>query len=320
MSLVILMRSKAWTAEELNYIREVWGEKTVPEIAAKLGRTINAVKIKAVRQGYRGQKWSGEMMSARKVSELLGVDIHTVTDWWISKCGLKAKAKRLGESKRTTTIIMFEDLLYFLRTHQELWDSRRIEEYALGAEYAWLKEKRNKDRELPIRRLQKWTRYEDGQLIIMYKRGLAKSEIAKRLGRSYASVERRISRLDVWGSGKHISDEERKRKKREKQEGFEKKALCQRLVNCLLAYRNSQEYGEFWQKDMCRNWDKVRGCSVGNKNCDECGAFSRILPQYCARCGITFFEREEQRFCKKCREQRKKNGFKKYLRTAKENL
>ena len=42
---------KNWTREELDYIREVWGEKTVPEIAAKLGRSINAVKVKTVRLG-----------------------------------------------------------------------------------------------------------------------------------------------------------------------------------------------------------------------------------------------------------------------------
>jgi len=36
-------RGKDWSPEELAYIHEVWGEKTVPEIARKLGRSINAV-------------------------------------------------------------------------------------------------------------------------------------------------------------------------------------------------------------------------------------------------------------------------------------
>ena len=59
-------RGKDWSKEELDYIREVWGQKTIPEIAKKLGRSINAVKIKTTRMGYTGQKWYGEMMSARK--------------------------------------------------------------------------------------------------------------------------------------------------------------------------------------------------------------------------------------------------------------
>lgn len=76
-------RGPDWTPEELKYIREVWGEKTIPQIAKHLGRSINAVKIKCNRSGLKGQKWSGEMMSARKVSELLGVDVHAVCDYWI---------------------------------------------------------------------------------------------------------------------------------------------------------------------------------------------------------------------------------------------
>jgi DNA-binding CsgD family transcriptional regulator len=304
-------QNRNWTREELDYIREVWGEKTVPEIAAKLGRSINAVKVKTVRLGYTGQKWCGEMMSARKVSELLGVDVHTVTDFWIPKCNLKAKAKRLGVSKRTTTIIMFEDLLSWLQEHQDLWDSRRVPEYALGVEYKWLRAKRENDKQLPARRLQKWTSYEDQQLIIMFKRGdRTQAQIAKELNRSLASVNHRLARLDVWGDGRHISDEELK----EKREAKEKKALASRLIRSLITYRNSQEFGEFWQKDMCQHWDKTRGCCAGQVNCDECSAFLRILPQHCARCGATFFERAKTRFCEPCRLQRKKNGYKKYLK------
>ena len=308
-------QGRSWTFEELSYVREVWGEKTIPEIAAKLGRSINAVKVKTVRLGYTGQKWSGEMMSARKVSELLGVDVHAVIDYWIPKCGLKAKAKRLGTSKKTTTIIMFEDLLSWLQDHQDLWDSRRVEAYALGIEYKWLKEKRKRDNELPARRLQKWTAYEDQQLIILFKRGdKTKTEIAKILNRSYSSVEHRLSRLDVWGNGCHISDEERKEIKKAKRESLEKKFLVVRLVNCLLAYRNSHEFGEFFQKDMCQHWDKIKGCTAGGKSCDDCADFLRIIPQFCVRCGASFYERQSNRICERCRIQRKKNGYKKYMR------
>ena len=302
-----------WTAEELSYVREVWGEKTIPEIAAKLGRSINAVKVKTVRLGLTGQKWSGEMMSARKVSELLGVDVHAVIDYWIPKCGLKAKAKRLGASKRTTTIIMFEDLLSWLQEHQDLWDSRRVPEYGLGIEYKWLRAKRENDKQLPARRLQKWTSNEDQRLIIMFKRGdKTQAEIAKELNRSRASVEHRLSRLNVWGDGKHISDEERKKRK----EAKARSELVSRLLRCLIAYRNSREFGEYWQKDMCQHWDKIAGCTACGTSCDECSSFLRIQPQNCARCGCTFFERQKARFCESCRVQRQKTGYRKYLRKS----
>ena len=305
-------RGKDWSKEELDYIREVWGEKTIPEIARKLGRSIDAVKVKAFRMGFTGQKWYGEMMSARKVGELLGVDGHTVCDYWIPKCGLKGKPKRLGVSKETTTIIMFEDLLEWLETHQDLWDSRRVERFGLGMEYDWLIEKRKADALKPVRKAQKWTPEEDQRLIDMFRRGgMTNAEMGAALGRPASGVEHRLLRLDVWGTGRYIGDARQKERKAKK-ERFERTALILQLQRVLLAHRNSMEYGEYWQKDMCMNWDNVQGCKAGCKDCDSCSSFVRIQPQYCVRCGATFFERTENRVCGPCRRARQKSAARKY--------
>ena len=305
-------RGKDWSKAELDYIREVWGQKTIPEIAKKLGRSIEAVKIKTTRMGYSGQKWYGEMMSARKVSELLGVDVHTVCDYWIPKCGLKGKSKRLGSTQKTTTIIMFEDLLKWLETHQELWDSRRVELYGLGMEYDWLVEKRKADSQKPARKAQKWTQYEDQQLISMFRRGdMTNAEMAAVLGRSASGVEHRLLRLDVWGTGRYIGDSRQKERKA-RREKFEQKTLIMQLQRVLLARRNSMEYGEYWQKDMCMNWDNVLGCKAGCTDCDSCTDFVRIQPQYCVRCGATFYERTVNRVCAPCRAARKRQAYRKF--------
>lgn len=87
-----------------------------------------------------------------------------------------------------------------------------------------------------------------------------------------------------------------------------------RLCGLLLALRNSMEFGEYWQKDMCQLWDDVKGCTAGCTNCDSCTEFQRIRPQYCARCGSTFFERAENRFCQSCRLARKKQAQRKWRR------
>ena len=307
-------RKHNWSTEEITYLREKWGEKTVPDIAKALGRSINAVKVKSVRLGLIGQMWCGEMMTARKVSEMLGVDVHAVTDYWIPKCNLKARRKRRGNSKKTVTVIMFSDLLEWLQTHTELWDSRRVEPYGLGVEYDWLQKKRQEDSLLPPRKAQKWTRLEDDRAIFMYRHGSSYDEIGETLGRSACAVEHRIMRLDVWGTGNFVSDEERRDKKQQRKENYERKALAFRLVNALKVYRNSKEFGEYWQKDMCQHWDNVKGCTAGERNCDECAVFLRIIPQNCVRCGVTFYERKPNRICARCREQRKKQAYKKYLR------
>lgn len=303
-----------WTQEELDYIREVWGDKTVPQIAKHLGRSITAVKVKTARLGYTGQKWSGEMMSARKVSELLGIDVHTVCDIWIPKYGLKSKRRQLGVTKKTTTIIMFEDLLKWLETHQDLWDSRRVEAYALGMEYDWLKEKRKADAAKPARKAQKWTQQEDDRLIALFKRGgMTYAEIGAELGRPASGVEHRLQRLDVWGNGKYIGDTRQAQRKATK-ENFERLCFIIRLRDILLTRRNSMDFGQYWQKDQCQLWNDVKGCTAGCTDCDSCTEFKRIKPQYCARCGGTFFEREENRFCQPCRTARKKAAQRKFMR------
>lgn len=73
-------------------------------------------------------------------------------------------------------------------------------------------------------------------------------------------------------------------------------------------------YDFYFQKDMCMHWDDIIGCSAGCESCDDCTEFLRIKPQYCARCGDTFIERKENRFCKDCREARKKKYIRKYMR------
>ncbi len=81
----------------------------------------------------------------------------------------------------------------------------------------------------------------------------------------------------------------------------------------LLKYRmNELGYDPYWQRFMCKNWDDFGGCSAGCIDCDSCTEFIRIREQYCARCGCTFYERAENRFCPDCRKARKRQAQKKY--------
>ena len=47
----LMGRGKTWSADELNYLRENWGNMSLHTIAQKLGRSDNAVKLKVVRSG-----------------------------------------------------------------------------------------------------------------------------------------------------------------------------------------------------------------------------------------------------------------------------
>ena len=84
----------------------------------------------------------------------------------------------------------------------------------------------------------------------------------------------------------------------------------------LFAFRIRQHFDneDNWQRHLCQHWHDVKACLAGGTSCDECNLFERIRPQYCGRCGATFFERQENRICEKCRIARKKAGYRKYLR------
>lgn len=99
--------------------------------------------------------------------------------------------------------------------------------------------------------------------------------------------------------------------KSEKHKAVVKKPIAQ-LCGLLLSHRNSMDFGEYWQKDMCQHWHDVRGCTMHCTDCDSCTEFQRIRPQYCRMCGGEFLERAEQTYCQKCRAMRKKQAQRKY--------
>lgn len=87
------------------------------------------------------------------------------------------------------------------------------------------------------------------------------------------------------------------------------------LMVAALKYRmNELGYDPYFQRLMCMNWDDFEGCTAGCADCDSCTEFRRIKPQYCARCGCTFYERHTNRFCEKCRTARKKSAQRKWCR------
>lgn len=83
----------------------------------------------------------------------------------------------------------------------------------------------------------------------------------------------------------------------------------------LLRYRMNQlGYDPYWQRFMCANWDDNLGCGAGCIDCDSCTEFARIEPQFCGRCGGTFYETQKNRFCAGCREARRKQAQRHWAR------
>ena len=95
-----------------------------------------------------------------------------------------------------------------------------------------------------------------------------------------------------------------------------KKSLS--VLAAVLKYRlNELGYAPYWQRHVCIKWDDIKGCTANCENCDECTVFERIKPQYCVRCGKTFYERSENKMCGDCRTARKKQAQRKWYKLNK---
>ncbi len=305
-----MVKNPNWTPAEVEQLRGLWGIKTVPQIAKIMKRSENGIKVKSKRLKLGAFKDSSEYLPARQVSDLLGVDCHCVTDYWIPKQGLKFKKINPWGGK-SFTYINISTLLEWLKEHPDKWDSRRVELYALGKEPDWLKKKRKDDIALAAQKGscgKKWTLTEDKRAIDLYRQGKTIQQISDILNRSHAGVEHRLSRLDVWGTGKYIPEKERNQIKIEKQHRLK----MRQLIMVLKARKNALNFDGYWQKDMCMHWNDLKGCTANEENCDSCVSFQRVKEQYCRRCGATIICREKKNICDRCAEQRRKQFQRKY--------
>ncbi|MFA5383970.1 MAG: hypothetical protein WC364_04800 [Eubacteriales bacterium] len=186
-----------WTEEEINLLSNLWGSMMLKTIAKKLGRTQCSVVLKAQRLGLGATKLADGKITARLLAKTLGIDVHAVTHCWIPKYGLKCVWK-ITRSIYKFCLIDLDDFWRCAEKNQDKFDSRRFEAGILGAEPAWMAQKRKADQLLPRRRLQKWTRDEDNSLRAMFKSGhLTYREIGQRLGRSAMAVGHRLGRIDI---------------------------------------------------------------------------------------------------------------------------
>lgn len=96
----------------------------------------------------------------------------------------------------------------------------------------------------------------------------------------------------------------------------ETKDMLERL--CGVLYRRTLEqkktdYDNYFQRAVCMNWDELHSCCTAEcDDCDSCTEFIRVPPQYCVRCGATFYERQQNRRCRRCRVARKRMAARKY--------
>lgn len=374
-----------WTQEEVDYLRNVWGNVSVKNITKHLSRSVYSVlnKVNKLKLGtflscgeryvtlsYLSEAVYGNQSSGGYIkiswAQNRGLPLHTI-------CRQKEKFE----------VVYIDEFWEWAYKNQSFLNFSKFEKYYLGAEPDWVDKKRRTDirhsykfitspwttvederlkkflaehkysyRELSIllnrtegaiqRRICdlgikerpvkadnhiKWTESEYMMLGEMIKNGYSYELISEKISKSVKAIRGRVyntyltERLDkvraIIGDGNFGDNAAPKQLKHKNllsaEEKSEVKELMSRFIACLSADLDEiKKFNVYFQKDMCQNWDKYRGCKAKENGCDECISFVRLKPQFCKRCGKDFIEHGEHLYCQNCREARLKQAQRKY--------
>lgn len=295
------MKNKQWTKEELDLLQDKWGITSIPAIAAQLGRSINAIKVKAFRLGLRRHLHSGTDITLLQLCEALGKrnNYGWVKTSWVEK-GLPVRYRRSIKKKYAT--ISIDAFWKWAEQHKNLLDFSTFPPLTLGKEPDWVFEKRHADSTKCGLNKRKWSPSEDEKLkwlLNQYRHTY--DELCHELNRSESSIKRRISTLGIKQRPLRRSNQKWTAKEisvlvhmfaagydfdqighKLNRSGLAVRGKYERLTNpeYMKQYHRRQNEGmqRFFQKDMCLHYVKMLGCTAGKINCDDCRAFIRRAP------------------------------------------
>ena len=193
------MPGKKWTKEQEAYLEDRWGTTSIATIAKNIGRSENAVIVRARRMGLGAFLEAGDYVTWNQLLIALG---HASGNGykqksWVQNRNFPIKIKRV--QKNTFRIVYLEDFWEWADKNRNLLSFSKFEPYALGPEPDWVAEKRKRDK-LMERQFRKtpWTKAEDQRLEILVKRQrYSYKELAAMLGRTEGAIMRRILDLDI---------------------------------------------------------------------------------------------------------------------------
>ncbi|NFL76700.1 hypothetical protein FDB81_13350 [Clostridium sporogenes] len=195
---LITKKRRDYTKEELIYLEEKWGAKSVKSIAKKLNRSEWAVRMKAYKMGLGDPKLSIDGITINQLSKAIGVHYQSIMRNWVEQYGFPVKNKVL--INESITYATQNDFWEWAKDNKNLIDFSRIEANILGKEPQWAKEKRRIDilANNKSRNKRPWTDSEIEKLISLLKTyNFTYADIAERLGRSQSAVKRKIYDLKI---------------------------------------------------------------------------------------------------------------------------
>ena len=189
------MGNRKWTEEELNWLREHWGDKSRGVLSRRLHRTIEAVTKKACEIGlgkYEDAAGETSVMDFTRIYYSDTTSSHHAKKLF-SDIGVKIHVKPIN--KRNFYYIKIEDFWRAVKKHPDKINMPRIEENIFGKEPQYIKDLRLKQKNSNRRRY--WTTKEVNLLREYTRVGYYNTQLAKIFNRSIYSINRTRSRYDI---------------------------------------------------------------------------------------------------------------------------
>ena len=186
-----------WTLEEVDYLKNNWGDVSIKHIALKLKRSVWSVKEKAYKSGLRRMTDSGEYITLNQLLNIIkgkwGCDRYLKK---VEKANFPIKYQRII-NQQVKVIYMHEFWAWFEK-NKHLIDLKNTQNGDFGYEPAWVDEKRRADKRAAEYKTTPWTSSEDDylrRLLQSYKYGYR--EISIKLKRTEGAIKRRMMDLKI---------------------------------------------------------------------------------------------------------------------------
>lgn len=194
-------KKKQWTEKEEAYLQDKWCTVSIKGLSKALGRSENAIIVRAQRLGCGAHLESDVRISLNQFMLTLygGAQMGGYTSNRLIQNGLPVKWHRV--KKNRFRVIDIEDFWKWAEKNKSLLGFSRFDKYTLGAEPDWVDEKRKAD----FKKLQlhgqhnaAWTKAEDDRLrYLLEKNRYTYSELAQELRHSEGAIKRRILDLGI---------------------------------------------------------------------------------------------------------------------------
>lgn len=184
-------KGKRWSKEE-EILKENWDRIKLETLSKKLGRTEDAIKIRAKKLNL-GLRRTGYTVS--EVADIFGFGCPKTVTALIKSGKLKALESKIHNSKIYS--IQERDIRHFAKNNPDLWDSRKLKiNFWYDNEPSWLIEKIELDKDRPLKLKERYSKEDDKKIIQLFTQGMTRKEIAKIMNRSEKGISRRLGRLN----------------------------------------------------------------------------------------------------------------------------